>query len=295
MKIRPTTYPQCAFRLLASIILWTLSTLPAMCQPSMSVIGPDFPGITVGSPSSTNVAAAMSRASSVLSSDIRPLMPYGVLVTNVSPIPITAVDVLFTCEVDGKSIVNNFFYHASELISPIEPLLLPSKSLLITPNHRVNMGLIFAEMPSSTSDAAPTVDLIHNTVNFLARCAQVTVSADLIVFAGGEVYGPDTAGTLRKFQSRMDGYREFRISLLQRLQGSESDPEIIAWLNKEAAVRVVKKLGEPYDRAVVERKTMAQQCLQLIRNKQRPQAITELQASPAEKVFSEYIRLKRMM
>lgn len=274
-----------------TIVLWMISALPAMCQRSISVIEPDFPGITVASPSPAHVSAATARASSVLNVDITTLMPYGVLITNIAGTPITALDILYTCDVRGKQITQNFFYHASDLISPIEPLLFQSKALLVTPHHRVNMGLIFAEHNSDPSQKVDTA----STLEFFGKCERITASADLVIFSGGEVYGPDTAGTLRKFQDRLDEYRDFRTSLLKELQGNEPDSELLAWLRKEADAPVMKRRGEhSIDYRGLERKLVAQEYLAVIRNSQRSEAIIRLQNNPVERVFGQYMRLKRM-
>jgi hypothetical protein len=214
------------------------------------------------------------------------LLPYTVAVKNSGSAPITGLDLLYTAMVGGKPIHRNFFYSSPDLIADKSPLLLPGQEIVLSPDHKSNMAVITHQ---------PSVSPQPETITFFQAAQSVEMSVDLVILAGGQVEGPDLAGTLHKLQQTVDTYRKFRQTLLTRLQGTESDASLTSWLQQETQIRIIKRPGEMFaDRSLLLKRQIAQEYLGHLKAGRRAQAVATLREYDEAKAFPSLSKLRRV-
>jgi hypothetical protein len=140
------------------------------------------------------------------------ILPYSVIVQNVSNEPLLGVSVAFRNESsDGKT--RPYSFTSRNMDPTTKPVLLPGGYALYTPSPPLYLAI--SRKHPVESLALPTI------LADLSRERQITFAVEAVITSRGVLLGPDTLGSFDMIQAEQEAERRL-VDMLTQLSGSPS-------------------------------------------------------------------------
>jgi len=202
------------------VLALTLSCATLFAQPQATIAPSPHPALSV-----SPIAPGDPATDALFAGGTANLRPVSLLLKNVGTQPILSVVLLVTsAQVGGRPITQRDV--ADAFAQNGHPVLNAGDSLVAIP-----AGGFYH--PRDLAVSGPAVSLLQNASNQIARMSsQVTVSVDAILFASGEVDGPDTTNFMGELLARKQA--------AQSIMAAINGPSPQADLSKMAAQKFQK-------------------------------------------------------
>jgi hypothetical protein len=206
-----------------------------MAQTTINVkdLAPD--GVILTPSTSADFSARLTTAIGAPAPSTAPLIPYSVVLTNVSNLTIRGYALQWTYIDRAGAIADANYYVADNFDTRrVGAEIPPGGARVLSPT-----GLI----PSSSATYAGSIAGIHpNTLTKLANYAAITVSLDSVAFEGGKVIGPNEGAAMDVWAAIYAAQRDVGVATLQKDQVSSPD-DLINWLKLQATQPEVHPAG----------------------------------------------------
>jgi len=197
--------------ILLALLFWG----PAVAQTvhdgkMLSIKNPQLPGITIAPYSSAGLAPELDPLSGG-GSDITRLRQYSVVIMNGTAKPIRGITVRWTWrDLAGQVKVHDLRSDGLFLVS--RDLVPPNGRILLAP------GTVFPIETARTNYVGPPLRAGGDIETFERASGGITAALDTVVFADGEVTGPDESRTMDYIQARTAAAQSLGRSVLALLR-----------------------------------------------------------------------------